>query len=186
MSADSDRKFFDVFMIVIGGLVAITIAIYVIAQMTGGRAQAQFIAADSDFIALQEQRIQPKGQVAVAGEDNSGLPSPGATGSGGTAGASTQAAMVQTAPAAATEMGGKEVYDTACSACHAAGVTGAPKLGDPAAWEARIAQGHDTLVEHAIKGFQGNAGYMPPKGGRTDLSDDAIRAAVDYMVENSG
>lgn len=186
MSADHDRKFFDIFLMVLGALVAVTILIYVIAQMTGGRAQAMFISEDPAFIAMQEQRIQPKGQVAIAGRNNSGLPSAGATGSGSTAGSSTQAAMVQTAPAAATEMGGKEVYDTACSACHAAGVTGAPKLGDPAAWEARIAQGHDTLVEHAIKGFQGNAGYMPPKGGRTDLSDDAIRAAVDYMVENSG
>jgi cytochrome c5 len=43
----------------------------------------------------------------------------------------------------------------------------------------------DTLVEHAINGYQGSAGYMPPKGGRADLSDDAIKAAVEYMAENS-
>ena len=48
---------------------------------------------------------------------------------------------------------------------------------------ARIAQGRDTLNTHAIEGFQGEAGYMPPKGGRTDLSDEEIIAAVDYLLE---
>ena len=80
---------------------------------------------------------------------------------------------------------GEDVYKQACSACHTAGVAGAPKLGDAAGWSGRISQGMETLVEHAIKGYQGSAGYMPPKGGRADLSDDAIKAAVEYMTENS-
>jgi cytochrome c len=62
-------------------------------------------------------------------------------------------------------------------------VPGAPHLGDAAAWEPRIAQGMDTLNNHAINGFQGSAGVMPPKGGRVDLSDGEIIAAVEYMVE---
>ena len=70
----------------------------------------------------------------------------------------------------------------ACVACHGAGVAGAPKYGDKAAWGPRLAKGADTLHEHAIEGFQGQAGFMPPKGGRVDLSDKSIMNAVDYMM----
>lgn len=77
---------------------------------------------------------------------------------------------------------GKATYDTTCFACHAAGVAGAPKFGDKTAWEARVAQGVDVLKKHAKEGFKGNSGFMPPKGGRGDLSDEAVEAAVEYMV----
>ncbi len=80
---------------------------------------------------------------------------------------------------------GKATYDSSCSACHAQGVAGAPKFGDKEAWAERIAQGADTMYKHAIEGFQGKAGVMPPKGGFTNLSDDDVKAAVDYMVENA-
>ncbi|MGH2823057.1 MAG: c-type cytochrome, partial [Thermoleophilaceae bacterium] len=59
------------------------------------------------------------------------------------------------------------------------------KLGDKAAWADRIAQGEGTLADHAIKGFQGKTGMMPPKGGRADLSDEDVKAAVSHMVEES-
>ena len=64
----------------------------------------------------------------------------------------------------------------------APGTGGAPPVGDVAAWAPRIAQGMDTLYMHALMGFQGTKGFMPPKGGRVDLSDDEIKAAVDYLV----
>lgn len=80
---------------------------------------------------------------------------------------------------------GKATYDMACFACHAAGVAGAPKLGDKAAWAPRIEKGMDTLKKHAIEGFQGNSGVMPAKGGRTDLSDEQVNAAVEYMVSQA-
>jgi cytochrome c5 len=64
-------------------------------------------------------------------------------------------------------------------------VGGAPPLGDVAAWAPRIAQGMDTLHQHALQGFTGAAGYMPPKGGRVDLSDAEIMSAVDYIVEQA-
>jgi cytochrome c len=73
----------------------------------------------------------------------------------------------------------------ACMACHTTGAGGAPKIGDAAAWTDRISQGQATLVQHAINGFQGNAGYMPAKGGRADLTDDEVSSAVDYMIEKS-
>ncbi len=80
---------------------------------------------------------------------------------------------------------GKAVYAKSCMACHSAGVAGAPKISDAAAWEPRVAQGMDTLNEHAIKGFTGSSGVMPPKGGFAALSDDDVKAAVAYMVSSA-
>ncbi len=77
---------------------------------------------------------------------------------------------------------GEEAY-ASCAACHAAGIAGAPTTGDVGAWSNRIPQGIATLYEHAINGYQGEAGYMPAKGGNTALSDETVKAAVDYMLE---
>lgn len=79
---------------------------------------------------------------------------------------------------------GKRTFGNVCSMCHAAGVAGAPKPGDKADWGPRIAQGKDTLYKHALEGFNGSKGSMPARGGST-LPDDAIKAAVDYMVAKS-
>ncbi len=84
------------------------------------------------------------------------------------------------AVASAAEVG-KTLYNSACVACHGAGIAGAPKTGDKAAWAPRLAQGNNVLYEHAIKGFQGKAGVMPPKGG-SPAPDADVKAAVDYMV----
>jgi len=73
---------------------------------------------------------------------------------------------------------GKAIYQQACAACHATGAAGSPKMGDKAAWGPRIATGADALYSAAING----KGVMPPKGGRADLSDADIKAAVDYMI----
>lgn len=103
------------------------------------------------------------------------------------AAAAPAAAPAPAAPAASEKVSadaGKKIYDSACVACHGAGVAGAPKLGDQANWAPRIKQGSATLYEHAIKGFQGKAGFMPPKGG-SSASDEEIKAAVDYMVAAS-
>jgi len=115
-----------------------------------------------------------------------------AVGAGGDA---TQAPASETPPAepateaaatsAVSDARGNEVYDAACFICHATGVAGAPKLGDSADWAPRIERGADLLYKHAIEGFMGEAGLMPPKGGRMDYSDDDVKAAVDYMVNNS-
>lgn len=76
---------------------------------------------------------------------------------------------------------GQQVYQSACVACHQAGVAGAPKFGDKAAWAPRIGLGIDTLYTSSLKG----KGAMPPKGGQTALSDAETKAAVDYMVAES-
>ena len=77
---------------------------------------------------------------------------------------------------------GTEVYNAACVACHGAGVAGAPKFGDSGAWSARIGQGYQTLVSHAIKGIRG----MPAKGGNPALDDVEIARAVAYMANSGG
>ena len=96
--------------------------------------------------------------------------------------AAIPAAGVAVTPAAA---GGEGVYKNACVACHGAGIAGAPKVGDKAAWTARVALGKPLLYEHAIKGYQGKAGVMPAKGGNAALADADVKAAVDYMVASS-
>ncbi len=87
---------------------------------------------------------------------------------------------------AAEDSVGKTTYDGVCFACHGAGVAGAPKYGDKDAWTARLEQGNDTLYDHTIKGFTGKDGMMPAKGGRVDIADDDVKAAVDYMLEAVG
>ena len=98
--------------------------------------------------------------------------------------AAMQAAPSSTPEAAAAPLTGPQVYNAVCIACHAPpGVGGAPALGDGDAWAARIAQGMDTLIDHALHGFSSSTGVMPRKGGRVDLSDEEIIGAVEYMVE---
>ena len=80
---------------------------------------------------------------------------------------------------------GAAVYNSGCAACHATGVAGAPKFGDKAAWADRVTKDKETLYSNAINGFQGETGVMPPKGGFMNLSDDDIKAAVDYMIDSN-
>ena len=120
------------------------------------------------------ERIQPVGRVAMAKPGEESVVD----------NVASETAVVPAPATPATELAGgagKGTYDTACFACHGTGVAGAPKLGDAAAWSARIAQGMEAMLANAIKG----KGGMPPKGGRMDLSDDAVKAAVEYMVEQS-
>ena len=92
------------------------------------------------------------------------------------------AAPEAAAPAVAENTIGKGVFNKTCSLCHAAGVAGAPKPGDQADWGPRIAQGNDMLYKHAMEGFTGAKGMMPARGGNAALTDDEVKAAVDYMV----
>ncbi len=88
-------------------------------------------------------------------------------------------ASLPPATANAAPIGGEGVYKSACAACHAAGVAGAPKLGDKNGWATRIAKGKPLLYDHALKGFNN---VMPAKGGNPALSDAEVKAAVDYLV----
>ncbi|EYS90292.1 hypothetical protein CF68_32480, partial [Cupriavidus sp. SK-4] len=90
--------------------------------------------------------------------------------------AAAAAAAPAAAPAASADVG-KKVYEQVCAACHAAGVAGAPKFGDKAAWAPRLKEGMDAVHNFALKG----KGVMPPKGGYAGPDADVI-AASDYMA----
>ena len=125
---------------------------------------------DHEYRQQLEGRIAPPEKVAIAGKDNGALKT----------GAATPVVAAPAAPAAV--LSGEQVYATTCIACHGAGIAGAPKFGDKAAWAPRLAEGALALHKHALEGFQGKTGVMPPKGGRTDLGDQSILNAVDYMA----
>jgi cytochrome c5 len=170
VSASHDRKFFDTFMLVLGILLGVTIGLIILARLIAGPNLLQHKNEDPVFQREVLSRIAPVARVAVAGEDNSALAAP--------------AASTETV-AAAEDLPGETVYNQACVACHGAGIAGAPRMGDVAAWAPRITQGLDLLHTHALQGYQGKAGYMPPKGGRTDLSDQSVVNAVDYIIAAS-
>ena len=90
-----------------------------------------------------------------------------------------QAAAEPPADTQTSSADGQKIYQSSCQACHVAGVAGAPKLGDKEAWAPRIAKGNDALLSSVTKGL--NA--MPPKGTCMSCSEDELRAAVEYMVE---
>jgi cytochrome c5 len=159
-----DKKFFNTFMVVLGILVGIAIILYILARVVATDTQVAEVQASDEMRRAINDRIKPIAKVAVSGQDYSALE------------------PATPAAAAMADLGGEDVFKQTCTACHGAGVAGAPKLGDAAAWGPRIAKGADTLHKHAIEGFQGSAGFMPPKGGRTDLSDKSIMNAVDYMI----
>jgi cytochrome c5 len=167
VSASHDRKFFDTFMLVLGILLGVTIALIILARFVVSNTSGSRTAEDPIYQQEVAKRIAPVAKVAVSGADNTALAAPEAE------------------PVAAVDLSGEEVYNQACVACHGAGVAGAPKFGDAAAWAPRLAQGMDTLNTHALQGFQGKAGYMPPKGGRTDLTDQSVINAVEYIVQGS-
>jgi len=168
-NAEQDAVFVRNFAIVLLFLAGVGVAIYFLAGSvySGFRETTR---NDADVAA----RVAPVGNLNTSGEV--------ATVASTAAGAADSAAAAPATVAAAGSPG-EAAYNTICAACHAQGIAGAPKTGDAAAWEARIAQGNDTLYKHAIEGFQGQAGMMPAKGGATNLSDDEVKGAVDFMVQ---
>lgn len=88
------------------------------------------------------------------------------------------AAALAPAAMAAPAANGEKIYTANCASCHGAGVLGAPKFGDKAAWAPRIKQGKEVVYTHALNGFK----MMPPKGGNPALKDDEVKAAIDFMV----
>ncbi|HET9679120.1 MAG TPA: c-type cytochrome, partial [Gammaproteobacteria bacterium] len=159
---NQDRKFFDTFMLILGVLMGFSVVIYFIAQEIDATLAGQALTTDVAQELLVE-RLDSIGQVQVAGDAGSVAPVP------------TPQPEAAAEPAAADKpISGKAVYATACIACHGAGVAGAPKIGDTAAWAPRIAKGMDVLKDHALHGFNGETGIMPAKGGFMNLSDQEV------------
>jgi cytochrome c5 len=145
--------FWQLIIAIPGSILAFTLIIALIAKAFGV-VGAPAAPEPAAAVAKVEENIKPVAAVEVATADT------GAT----------------------TEKSGEEVVKAVCSMCHAAGLMAAPKIGDKDAWKPRIAQGYDTLVNHAIHGIRN----MPAKGGNPALSDTEVAGAVKYMANASG
>jgi cytochrome c5 len=157
----SDRDFMKTFSGLLAALVALTVVIFVVAQMVAGNTNTKTKTAQADK--QLAERIKPVGEVVLASA------------------AAVANSVIPTANAAGNP--GEGTYKQACGSCHDTGAAGAPKTGDKAAWGPRIAKGNDALYGVALKGKPGTA--MLAKGGQAHLKDDAVKAAVDYMVGKS-
>ena len=161
----TDRQFIKSFFKMIFFLVLLTIALIAAGIVIGGSIDDKLRAQSEEFTQrIIAQRTQPIGTLNVGAMEPSVEP---------------------TTPVQVASTGdvGKSVYDKACFICHTTGITGAPKPGDAENWAPRITKGLDTLYSNAIKGFQGETGIMPPKGGNLLLSNEDVMAAVDYLVD---
>ena len=167
MGSKEDKTFFYNYSIVIG-LLAVMIIIFLVLAL--------YLGVDEDAVARKQAtkvsaNTVPVGVVNVLDE-------------------TAEDVEVATVAAVATDADpvdmGQRVYQGLCISCHN-GLPNIPRVGDKTAWESRIAQGMALLYERAIKGFISDGGIiaMPPKGGNMNLTDDEVRAAVDYMVANS-
>jgi cytochrome c5 len=168
--SDQDNKIVDLILLTIGILIAVAVALFVISRNMGNETMTHMQMNDPEIQAAINKRIEPLGQLVLDGE---------------TVADEAEVAAVVGAEAAPALLTGPQVYNAACMACHGGGIAGAPKTGDAAVWAPRIAQGMDTLNKNALNGLQGSAGFMPPKGGRADLSDEEIIAAVQYLVDQA-
>ena len=168
---NSDLEFLKKFSMVIGFLGLLTLGLIVGAYFLGKSLPPEVSANTAK---KTEARIAPTGAVYA-----------------GATGAAAQAAAQAAALAAASSkqayggtLDGAVIYQNLCGACHTSGVGNAPTL-DHSHWDARIAQGNDTLYRHAIEGFTGpDGGVMPPKGGNPGLTEEQIHATVDWMLAN--
>ena len=133
-------------------------ALLLVAGMAGCGSEEQEVQLTAQQEKDMSERLEPAGEVVLAGN----VPEPTETASAG-------------------PRSGEDIYKSKCVACHTSGAGGAPKIGVASEWSARIDQGMDVLYTHAINGIRG----MPAKGLCMDCSDDEVKAAVDYILENS-
>ncbi len=155
-------------VVVLSFIVPVVVIIALAQIATSGKTPAAATATSEEAVA---KRLKPAGTVVI---DPTQAAAPAAV---------QVAVAAPAATASATSAGGdsakgKSIYDASCAACHGAGIAGAPKAGDKAAWAPRLKSGKDAMVTNVIKG----KGAMPPKGGNAALADADIKAAVDYLA----
>jgi cytochrome c5 len=165
-----DLDFLKKFSMVLGILAALTLSLILFAHHLQGT-------------------LVPEQDPAVAKRTLARIAPAGAVYAGQTGAAAQAAAVAAAATKAASQVAyggtkdGATIFGNLCTGCHTSGAGGAPTL-TAAGIGARAGKGKDTLYKHAIEGFTGTAGHMPPKGGNPALSDDQVKATVDWMLAN--
>jgi cytochrome c5 len=177
---NTDATFLKNFSLLVAGLAVFAVILIIVAW----NANASFYGGSSNASnsGIAEERAAGRKAEADA------RIAPAAVVFHGDAGRQALIAAAEAAKSAAAQqvayggtLDGAVIYDALCGACHKTGAGGAP-APNAEAWAPRIAQGIDTLVKRAIEGFQGQAGLMPARGGNPALTDEQVRATVEYMV----
>jgi len=166
MSQNDDRAFIRRFSGIIVGLIIVTAVIIALAVSL----RSEPDPSDNPSLArLAEERTEPVADVLVGEEGQAALVA---------IAAENQAASgaIEAEPG---EISGEQVYQSVCMACHAAGVAGAPMPGSDLMAQRMSEKGMDGLVASVINGLN----VMPPRGGRPNLSDEEIQAAVEFMQQ---
>lgn len=160
MAEHSDRAFIRHFVMVFGSLFVIAAIGLILANVFGDGVEDHPQAQK----ALMAERLKP---VAVVVTNPKAL-----------------MAAAQATSASKPKLTGEQVVAQVCSACHATGMLGSPKIGDASVWGQRFKTqgGLDGLVKHAIHGLN----QMPPRGGNPALTDEEIHDAVKYMLSKAG
>jgi len=167
MSQEQDKIFFRNFTLTLAFIAVMMITFYVIADMVTGEGENAKTNVNTISVA---ELTKPVGQVAVAGEESEDTV--------------VQNEIVADASAVGKSISGESVYNGLCVNCHGIAALAAmiPQAGDAAAWGPRIKKDTDVLYANAINGYTGELGMMPAKGGNPDLSDEEVKAAVDYII----
>ena len=166
----TDRTFLKHFAMLIGFLMLVAVVLLALGQYIYSKHPPEQSPKHAEVIS---ERIAPVGAVYA-----------------GDTGRAAMAAAQEAAKAAAASQvayggttDGKTIFGNLCHSCHETGAGGAPKLSDKGAWTPRVAQGLDTLIKHATEGFTGKAGIMPAKGGNPALTDEQVKATVQWMLD---
>lgn len=138
----------------LGGLIAPLLVIVMLVNMVLDISNSHIVDEPKVVAAKAEENLKPVAEVSVS----------------------------EAASGPHADKSGEEVVKAVCSACHAVGALGSPKIGDKSAWGPRISQGYETLVKHAIAGIRA----MPARGGNPELTDVEVGRAVAYMANQSG
>ena len=171
MSQEQDKIFFRNFSLTLALIAVMMIAFYFVASIA---VQSKFGLVTGDTTTVNTnvaELTEPVGHVVVAGEESESI-----------------AAEMVVADASTAEgvngSSGESVYNGLCVNCHGIAALAAmiPQTGDAAVWGARIDKGIDILYGNAINGYTGELGMMPAKGGNPALSDEEVKAAVDYII----
>ncbi len=165
----TDLEFLKHFALVIGGLMLVAALLIVLAMHIYGKNPVPQSPEHGRQVA---ERIAPVGAVYAGDTGRAAMLAAQE--------AAKKAAASQVAYGGTTD--GKTIFGNLCQSCHSSGAGGAPRIDDKAAWAPRVAQGVETLIKHAIEGYTGKAGMMPARGGNPALTDEQVKATVEWMV----